>query len=82
MSWNWAKLTCVLTQSHESTILLSEKGINAKTIGDPRIDRVIELANSASPPKGLMEWKGDAKLVVAGSTWGTRGGKSNNTTLV
>jgi len=70
MRWNWAKLTCVLTQSQESTNLLSEKGINAKTIGDPRVDRVIELANSASPPKGLMDWKGDAQLVVAGSTWG------------
>ena len=70
MRWNWAKLTCVLTQSHESTNLLLEKGINAKTIGDPRVDRVIELANFASPPKGLLEWKGDAQLVVAGSTWG------------
>mgnify|MGYP001222348920 CR=1 FL=1 len=70
MRWNWAKLTCVLTQSQESTNLLSEKGINAETIGDPRVDRVIELANSASPPEGLIDWKGDAQLVVAGSTWG------------
>ncbi len=70
MRWNWAKLTCVLTQSSESTNLLSEKGINAETIGDPRVDRVIELAESASPPEGLMEWKGDDHLVVAGSTWG------------
>ena len=69
MRWNWAKLTRVFTQSHESTKLLKSKGINAETIGDPRVDRVIELAESSSPPEGLMKWKGDAKLVVAGSTW-------------
>ncbi|MBI49118.1 MAG: hypothetical protein CL850_02360 [Crocinitomicaceae bacterium] len=69
MRWNWAKLTRVFTQSHESTKLLISKGINAETIGDPRVDRVIELAESSFPPEGLIEWKGDANLVVAGSTW-------------
>ena len=43
--------------------------IKSQAFGDPRVDRVLQLAQEFTPQEELINWKGNAKLVVAGSTW-------------
>ncbi len=50
--------------------MLREIGIENTTVcGDTRYDRVMEIARLEEPIPTVKSFKGDAKLVVCGSTW-------------
>ena len=66
---SWSKFSSILTQDSCSVESLSLFDIPSKTLGDPRVDRVMQLAIDAKPPVELVNWKGSSQLVVAGSTW-------------
>ena len=65
----WSRLTGILTQSQSSTSLLASHGLSSTPTGDPRADRVLQLSTSSITPPSLLTWKGNSRLVVAGSTW-------------
>ncbi len=69
LKWVWAQLLGIYTQGQDSTNTLSKSGLSSTPLGDPRVDRVLNLASSSAPPAGLTEWKADSHLTVAGSTW-------------
>jgi 3-deoxy-D-manno-octulosonic-acid transferase len=65
----WSKLTSIFTQDSTSSALLKTCEIASTPLGDPRADRVLQLAAAISPPASLLKWKADAKVIVAGSTY-------------
>jgi 3-deoxy-D-manno-octulosonic-acid transferase len=57
-------------QNRQSADLLSSIGYeNYSIAGDPRFDRVLEIAQSKEPVEGIANFKADKKMIVAGSTW-------------
>ena len=61
----------LFVQNEESKQLLSELGFdNVVVAGDTRFDRVAEIAQAARRIEIVERFKGDARLFVAGSTWG------------
>lgn len=65
----WRRFDKVFTQDGSSSRLLKVHGIDSIISGDPRADRVLQIATESSPPSDLKTWKGDSKLVLAGSSW-------------
>ncbi len=64
------KVTCFFVQNESSSRLLEKAGIHHYEIaGDTRFDRVISIAEQGSAVPGIKSFKGDALLLVAGSTW-------------
>ncbi len=60
----------IYVQDPESLQLLGSKGIrNAKVCGDTRIDRVVELLDQEKEILGIKEFKGDNRIIIAGSSW-------------
>ncbi len=61
----------MFVQSEESRELLNGIGYdNVIVAGDTRFDRVAAIAKAAKPVDIVANFKGDARLFVAGSTWG------------
>ncbi len=60
----------IFTQNDHSAALLQRLGLTAVTVaGDTRVDRVLDLAQSA-PSYSVMEaFRGQSQLLIAGSTW-------------
>ncbi|MCF6241483.1 MAG: 3-deoxy-D-manno-octulosonic acid transferase [Bacteroidales bacterium] len=57
-------------QNETSKQLLNKLGyINVRVGGDTRFDRVVEIAKKASNYPVIENFKGDAKILIAGSTW-------------
>ena len=65
----WHRFERILTQDESSSGLLKLRGIDSVIAGDPRADRVLQIALESTPPSDLQTWKGDSKLVLAGSSW-------------
>jgi len=65
----WSNISTILTQDNSSSELLSKISIDSKPVGDPRADRVSQIAKTTSAPSDLIAWKASARVVVAGSTW-------------
>ena len=63
--------THIFVQNPESSILLNQIDLANKCIvaGDTRFDRVIEIAENASPLPGIEEFIANGKTIIAGSTW-------------
>ncbi len=60
----------LFVQDKNSFQLLNSIGINNVEIcGDTRFDRVIEIKNKFSPIPEIEKFKGNKKLIIAGSTW-------------
>lgn len=60
----------IFTVDDDSVQLLQDIGIShAESVGDTRYDRVMEVAANWSGFPAIDRFKGDAKLVVCGSTW-------------
>lgn len=65
------KATRLFVQTPESKELLAEVGIpQAEVCGDTRFDRVYAIAQQAVTVEVAETFQQDAKLIVAGSTWG------------
>ncbi|KEQ30463.1 3-deoxy-D-manno-octulosonic acid transferase [Pedobacter antarcticus 4BY] len=63
-------VTHFFVQNQESKSLLNNLGIDAVSIsGDTRFDRVAEQAASPQQFVQIDEFKGNAKIFIAGSTW-------------
>jgi 3-deoxy-D-manno-octulosonic-acid transferase len=61
----------IFVQDENSKTLLAELGVeNVVVAGDTRFDRVIAIADKAEKVAEVEQFKGDARLFVAGSTWG------------
>lgn len=61
----------IFVQDENSKSLLAELGVeNVVVAGDTRFDRVIAIADKADKVVEVEQFKGDARLFVAGSTWG------------
>lgn len=61
----------IFVQDEPSRKLLAEWGYdNAVVAGDTRFDRVAQIATAAKRIEQIELFKGDARLFVAGSTWG------------
>ena len=57
-------------QNHESARLLEQTGLTNWTVtGDTRFDRVAEIASNRKDPPLIEKFKGNAVLIVAGSSW-------------
>lgn len=64
------KVRHFFVQNEDSASILRSKGITGVTVsGDTRFDRVITVAGSANALEWTARWKGNRKLIVAGSTW-------------
>jgi 3-deoxy-D-manno-octulosonic-acid transferase len=63
--------TRIFVQNPESRKLLEQIGLDGKcsVAGDTRFDRVIEIAENASPLLGIEEFMANGKSIIAGSTW-------------
>ncbi|MBN2666592.1 MAG: 3-deoxy-D-manno-octulosonic acid transferase [Bacteroidales bacterium] len=62
--------TYIFVQDQKSESLLRSAGINNVTVaGDTRFDRVVEIASSAKDIGALETFRGNARLVLAGSSW-------------
>lgn len=62
--------TEIFVQNANSKDLLQEIGYTKTTvIGDTRIDRVREIANQAQTDQRILEFIGNRKVLLAGSTW-------------
>jgi len=60
----------VFTQNEPSAALLRQLGLKAVTVaGDTRVDRVMQLAESAPSYPIVEAFRGASKLLIAGSTW-------------
>lgn len=60
----------ILVQDEKSKKLLNENGYhNAILSGDSRVDRVFEIAKNSFDNKLVKAFKGDARLIIAGSSW-------------
>ena len=61
---------CVMVQDQESFRLLTELGVpRVKITGDPRMDRVMSIADRPWSNPILDQWSGGEKVFVAGSTY-------------
>ena len=68
----WRSLASVKVQDVASVERLNAIGVSAEVVGDPRFDRVLDLAAQAKGQeelRALRHWVGDRQCVVAGSTW-------------
>ncbi|MDD4108189.1 MAG: glycosyltransferase N-terminal domain-containing protein, partial [Prolixibacteraceae bacterium] len=62
----------IFVQDEKSAELLSGEGLsNYSVSGDTRFDRVAEIARNSKDFPLVEKFKGDAPLIVAGSTWKT-----------
>jgi 3-deoxy-D-manno-octulosonic-acid transferase len=62
--------TQFFVQDDQSVLLLDGLGIkNVTKAGDTRFDRVAEIANNGKSIPLIEKFKGDSRLVVAGSSW-------------
>lgn len=60
----------IFIQNEKSAELLNKIGITNYTIaGDTRFDRVADIAKSAKKFENVEKFKGNAPLIIAGSTW-------------
>ncbi len=60
----------IFVQDKHSKELLAEIGVeNVVVAGDTRFDRVLTIADRAENVEVVEQFKGDARLFVAGSTW-------------
>jgi 3-deoxy-D-manno-octulosonic-acid transferase len=60
----------LFVQDKNSLQLLRSINItNAEICGDTRFDRVLEIKNKFSPIPEIEKFKGNNKLIIAGSTW-------------
>ena len=66
---SWSQFSAILTQDSSSVEELAQFKIPSEAMGDPRVDRVLQLAINAKPSADLLNWKSSSELVVAGSTW-------------
>ncbi len=65
-------VTHFFVQNKESAELLKSSGFNNFTVcGDTRFDSVLDLAKNKKEFPLIAEFKGDGKLLIAGSTWPT-----------
>lgn len=61
----------IFVQDRPSAGLLERKGLpHVSVAGDPRFDRVWQIAREANEVPHIKEFIGDHPVVVAGSTWG------------
>ena len=65
----WSRFEKIFTQDDSSSQMLRFRGLDSVVAGDPRVDRVLQIAKCATPPSDLKNWKGESKLVLAGSSW-------------
>lgn len=57
-------------QDEESGRLIEKIGVtNFKVMGDTRFDRVLEIKNNLTELPLIASFKGNSKIIVAGSTW-------------
>lgn len=73
--WRWRQalesFETLFVQNEESKKLLAELGFdNVLVAGDTRFDRVAAIASAAKRIELIERFKGDHRLLVAGSTWG------------
>ncbi len=61
--------TKVFVQNEESRTLLQSIGISATVAFDTRFDRVYQIAETKKAFPLVEKFKGDKKVVIAGSTW-------------
>ena len=62
--------TAIMVQDGVSSGLLKSIGLeNVEISGDTRFDRVLDISGKASTFEDLERFCGDAKILVAGSTW-------------
>lgn len=62
--------THIFVQDQKSESLLRSAGINNVTVaGDTRFDRVIQIASTANDIGALEKFRGNSRLVLAGSSW-------------
>ena len=66
---SWRRFDRIFTQDESSSRLLKLHGIDSVIAGDPRADRVLQIAMESAPPSDLKNWKGDSQVVLAGSSW-------------
>jgi len=60
----------IFTQNEPAAALLRQLGLKAVTVaGDTRVDRVMQLAESAPSYPVAEAFRGNSKLLIAGSTW-------------
>jgi 3-deoxy-D-manno-octulosonic-acid transferase len=65
-----AAFKILFVQDKNSLQLLNSINItNAEICGDTRFDRVLEIKNKFSPIPEIEKFKGNSKLIIAGSTW-------------
>jgi len=71
--WFLEKLKMVdhfFVQDKDSLRILLKNGIeNAMAVGDTRFDRVMQIAKNPNKFPVIEKFKGDKKLIIAGSTW-------------
>lgn len=64
------KVSYFFVQDEQSKKLLQQIGFtNVEVTGDTRYDRVYEIAQQAKKFPEIEQWKGDAPVLIAGSTW-------------
>ncbi len=64
------RVTYIFVQNEESAVLLDGIGIHhAEVAGDTRFDRVVQLPEEEFSLPIITEFKGNSKLLMAGSTW-------------
>lgn len=57
-------------QNESSARILTSHGLNQfSVVGDPRVDRVLQIAQKAPRFSEIEAWKGDRKTLVVGSSW-------------
>ena len=61
--------TLFVQDKHSADLLHSIDVKNVEICGDTRFDRVLEIKNKFKPIKELSDFKGNSKLIIAGSTW-------------
>ncbi|PCJ80955.1 MAG: hypothetical protein COA49_06515 [Bacteroidetes bacterium] len=68
---SWRTFDKIFTQDESSSKLLKVHGIESISVGDPRADRVLRLAEEVDTKSfaDLLLWKGSARVVLAGSSW-------------
>jgi 3-deoxy-D-manno-octulosonic-acid transferase len=60
----------LLVQDQESKHLLAKIGIDrVQVLGDTRFDRVLDIKATPDDDSIIREFKGNSKLIIAGSTW-------------
>lgn len=62
--------THIFVQDENSKLLLDNIGVGEVTVaGDTRFDRVTDILRSGKDYSNIEKWKGNAQLLVAGSSW-------------